>query len=303
MRKIEYKDLLKSMTMFFVNEDIDKRFVALKQEKMAQLREQMQNINSVEGLANYIKSAEDSLDNILVLLGVSMEFFKRVISMFRIQRGYSFATEWNTSQIRRFCISDQAFMCQVCNLFIRGGDDKELAKAIPGFKLANFKISDSVMDRLKDDDFLGFLINKNFDTMYNSEISNCNIARVDSILTEICERQNRRLIRNPNVDPTGKGSLDLQVNYCITEQYSETPLFFLKYSFNVTTSRGQSDFKRSVQALRDYIKNQLSEYETKQITIIDGAGWLGRQSDLHEVWDFSDFCLNLQNINELLNII
>ena len=41
------------------------------------------------------------------------------------------------------------------------------------------------MNRLKNDDFLAFLINKEFDTQYNSDLSNANIAKIDDTLNEI----------------------------------------------------------------------------------------------------------------------
>jgi len=75
----------------------------------------------------------------------------------------------------------------------------------------------------------------------------------------------------------------------------------LKYSFNITTSRGQTDFKRSIKDLRDFIRNK--NVEAKQIVVLDGAGWIGRQSDLRDAWDYCDYCLNLQHIEDLKEII
>ena len=76
---------------------------------------------------------------------------------------------------------------------------------------------------------------------------------------------------------------------------------YLKYSFNITTSRGQTDFKRSIKDLRDFIRNK--NVEAKQIVVLDGAGWIGRQSDLRDAWDYCDYCLNLQHIEDLKEII
>ena len=83
---------------------------------------------------------------------------------------------------------------------------------------------------------------------------------------------------------------------------SQSTIFsYVKYSFNITTSRGQSDFKRSVKDLRDYIRSTYQN--TKQIVIVDGAGWIGRQSDLKDIWDSTDYCLNLNSLNHLNDII
>ena len=50
------------------------------------------------------------------------------------------------------------------------------------------------MNRLKNDDFLAFLINKEFDTQYNSDLSNANIAKIDDTLNEICKILNLKLV-------------------------------------------------------------------------------------------------------------
>ena len=301
MKKLPYNDFLKSMTMFFINEEIDKKYEKLRIEKVCQLRSQMSQIDSYAGLQNYIMKCEDSLSNILVILGVSNELFKRVISMFRIQAGMVFSTEWDARQVRNYMLTNEMMMERVCDLFLKGGRDTTLKKLIPSFKLENFVINEKVMNRLNNDDFLTFLVNKDFDTQYNSDLSYINIDKVDNALIEICNNYELNLVRAPKVDPVGNGTREIQVNYAIESHNKELPILYVKYSFNITTSRGQTDFKRSVKDLRDYIWNK--NPEAKQIIVIDGAGWVGRQSDLRDVWDYSDYCLNLRHLNDIKEII
>lgn len=301
MKKISYDDFLKSMTLFFVNQDVDRKYFELRDTKINQLKAQMSQICSYKGLKNYIETCEESLSNLLVILGVSNEMFKRVISMFRIQFGMIFQTEWDTRQTRNYILTNEPMMERVCDLFLKGECDSELKTQIPGFKLSNFVIDERVMNRLRNDDFLSFLISKDFDTQYNSDMSNLNITKVDTKLNEVCDMCGFKLIRAPKVDPVGNGTRDIQVNYAIERPGTELPIFYLKYSFNITTSRGQTDFKRSVKDLRDYIRSKNTE--AKQIVVIDGAGWLGRQSDLRDIWDYCDYCLNLQHIQNLKEII
>lgn len=301
MKKMPFYAFLKSMTLFFVNEEIDKKYKKLMEDKIKLLRSQMSQIDSLEGLQNYIRCYDESLSNLLVILGVSNEMFKRVISMFRIQAGMNFKTEWNTSQTRKYLLTNEAMMERICGLFLKGASDIELKTKLPGFKLDNFVINDKVMNRLNNDDFLAFLINRDFDTQYNSELSNINISRVDNILNTICKTKGFTLIRAPKVDPVGNGTRDIQVNYAILNPSKELPVFYLKYSFNITTSKGQTDFKRSVKDLRDYIRNR--NIDAKQIVVIDGAGWIGRHSDLKDTWDYCDYCLNLNHLDDICEII
>lgn len=301
MRKIKYQELIKSITLFFVNEEIDKKYVKLKEDKKSLLRQQMCHIDSYKGLQQYIKDYEDSLSNILVLLGVSNELFKRVVSMFRIQQGMEFKTEWDTKSVRRYMLDNERMMERVTDLFFKGLCDSELRTQIPGFKLANFVIDGKVMDRLNNDDFLDFLINKDFDTQYNAELSNINVNKIDVLLTNICQDHNYKLVKNENLDPNGNKTLDIFVNYSIYAQGDITPKAYIKYSFNITTAKGQTDFKKSTKEVRHYIKTY--NPGAKQIVIVDGAGWIGRQSDLKDVLEYSDYCLTLSTINDLVEIL
>lgn len=301
MKKLPYKDFVKSITMFFVNDSVDEKYMALRKEKLDALKKQMSAINSEDGLKTYIKEQEDSLSNLLVILGVSTELFKRVVSMFRLDRQMDFHTEWDVRHTRVFMLSDEDMMNRICGLFIDGPHRKLLKATIPSYRLNNFTISDKVMKRLNNNDFLDFLISKDFDTQYNSEVSMVNIKRVEQLLEEICNSKNYALVRSPKVDPVGNGTRDIQVNYAVMNEVTDEVVCYVKYSFNITTSRGQSDFKRSVKDLRDYIKSLYNE--TKQVVIVDGAGWIGRQSDLKDVWDYSDFCINLKHLNDLNEII
>lgn len=301
MKKLPYDDFLKSMTLFFINEEIDKKYEKLRIEKVCQLRSQMSQIDSYAGLKSYIMKYEDSLSNLLVILGISNELFKRVVSMFRIQAGMVFSTEWDARQVRNYMLTNETMMERICDLFLKGCSDATLRNLIPSFKLENFVIDEKVMNRLNNDDFLTFLVNKDFDTQYNSDLSIINIEKVDIALSEICKDFEFNLVRAPKVDPVGNGTRDIQVNYAIECNNNDLPIFYVKYSFNITTSRGQTDFKRSVKDLRDYIWNK--NPEAKLILVVDGAGWVGRQSDLRDAWDYSDYCLNLKHIDDIKEII
>jgi hypothetical protein len=39
------------------------------------------------------------------------------------------------------------------------------------------------------------------------------------------------------------------------------------------------------------------------INVIEGAGWVGRQSDLRQIYDYSDYTLNVANIGLIDQII
>lgn len=301
MRKISYSELKQSMTMFFVNSNVDKEYIEKRKNKVRSLITQMSNIDNREGLKEYIKTNNDSLENLLIILGVSTEYFKRVISLFRIQKGLDFQTEWSVNAVWKQALEHDAWMNKLCNLFLDGFNDKEIYQYIPAYRLKDLQINNSVLCRLKNEDFLDFLVRKDFDTSYNSELSSINVEKLEKILNDLKQVNHLDIKKNENVNPTLDNTRDIQVNYAIRKAGDKLPCFYIKYSFILTTSKGQSDFTRSVKDIRDFIKN--SNSEAKQIVLVDGAGWIGRQSDLKQVWDYSDFCLNLNHINDLYDII
>lgn len=301
MTKIPYNDLVLSMTMFFLNSDIDNKYFELRKNKLATLRAQLKGIDTRTGLVRYIKGNENALENLLVLLGISTELFKRVISLFRIERGMFFSSEWDVKCVRKYILNDELMMAKVCDLFLKGPDDPMIGNLISKYRLSNFVINEKVIKRIQNDDFMDFLISKDFDTAYNADVSQSIINIIDDKLNSICKQRHYILKQNCNVDAEGNGTQQIQVNYAIHKDALELPIYYIKYSFNVTTSRGQTDFKRSVQNLRAYIKR--TNPNAKQIAIIDGAGWVARQSDFHDVWDYCDSCLNLKHINEVIDII
>ena len=301
MQKITFNDFVKSVTMFFTNKEIDEKYLELKDKRIEEIKERFSHIGTKEGLEQFIRTYPDSLNNLLTILGVSSENFKRVISMFRIERGFSFASEWSLSATRNYILTDKNMMDRVCSLFLDGDTDESLKSKIPEYKLTNFQINKSVIDRLKNDDFLGILVRKEIDSQYNSDISAINIRKIEGLLHTAHRNKGLYLEKNIVVDPVGNGTRDIQVNYILGRNQLGLPKYYIKYSFNITTSSSQSDFKRSVKDLRDYIHN--NNPEAKQIIILDGVGWIGRHADLNASWEYSDYCLNLNNLEKLTEIL
>jgi hypothetical protein len=287
--------------MFFLDKDVDEKYTALRSSSIESLSEEMKNINSRAGLEEYIKKHTNSLDNLLVVLGISGEYFKRIVSMFRIQRGMEFQTEWSLSATRRFILDDEPFRNKVLDLFIEADENKDLRTQIPVYKLSAFKITPAVMGRLANPDFLNFLYSKEFDTSFNNEMSSTNVKRTKDILNDICQIKGYTLIRDVSIDPNGNNTRNIHANYAIVKPGEKLPSYYIKYAFILTTSKGQTSTKNEVKDIRDYIIT--SNQNAKQIMIIDGAGWIGRQNDLKDIWDYSNYCLNLAHLEQLKDII
>lgn len=301
MTKAPYNSFLKSIKMFFVYPDIDQEYSLIVQKQVSALRKGMTDINTWKGLQTYIKEQPNSLDNLLTILGISGEVFKRVLSLLRTKRGHQFSTEWSIAAARNFMLENESMMDDVIGLFLKGEADSFLKENIPAYRLSSFLITPTVIERINNDDFLGYLVKKDLETTYNSAVSQRNITVVEQCLQDLSENSGYALNKDISLDPVGNGTRNIQVNYSICKKDNSQALFYVKYSFITTTSRGQSDFKRSVMDVRDYIKSTGSS--AKQIVIVDGAGWVARQADLHDIWDYCDYCLSFKTLNDLNEII
>lgn len=300
MAKILYNELINSISMFFLDEDIDNKFI-LERNNFSNLAEEMKEINHRQGLETYIRTCPNSIDNLLIVLGISGEYFKRITSLFRSLRGMVFRTEWSISAFRNFIISDSDMMNQTIDLFIEADSNKELATYIPKYRLSMFKITPSVMGRLSNPDVLRLLFSKELDTSFNNSMTSCKTKNVESLLQEICCSIGYKLNKSTNVDVNGNNTRTIPVNYTITKPGERQPAYYINVSLNLTTSNGQTTFKNKIKNLRDFIVN--NNPNARQIAIVDGAGWVGRQCDLQDIWDYSNHILNLSHLNDLNEII
>ena len=93
--------------------------------------------------------------------------------------------------------------------------------------------------------------------------------------------------------------LDRAVSFVI--ENPSDPKLILDVSYSVTTSSSQGSKKeaarKTVEARRNSGRNFIF------VNFLDGAGWIGRQSDMREIHRCSDYVLNLQNLGLLEDII
>ena len=168
--KPEYNEYIKTTGMFYIDADLE---AAIEQEvKLATdtLWSRMKGIATADGLKQYIKDDPEALDNLISLMNVSSEKFKRVITTLRLEKGHSITGEWDLAKIRSMMIERPVFMDEVCELLSNGANDPKYQKLIPPFYLENFVIDSSTMARLSHPDDLRRLIKKGVEGRYNNQI-------------------------------------------------------------------------------------------------------------------------------------
>ena len=192
MEKIKYEKLIASTTMFVVSEPLEDSYSSKVNEQTKELNANLSHINSSSGLKKYISEYPNSLENILCLMDISLEKFKRIISLLRIVKGYTVSSEWDLRKTRNYMLEKSDFMHEVCELLIEGSETKKYQDTIPKFYLENFKINLNVLSRLTNEDDLKRLIKSKMETSYNNDIAN---FYFNTVIEEIS-----RIVKNHGYD-------------------------------------------------------------------------------------------------------
>lgn len=299
MEKIKYEKLIASTTMFIVSEPLEESYANKVNEQTKELSANLSHINSASGLKKYISEYPNSLENILCLMDISLEKFKRIVTLLRIVKGYSVSSEWDLRKTRNYMLEKSDFMDEVCELLIEGSETKKYQDAIPKFYLENFKINLNVLSRLTNEDDLKRLIKSKMETSYNTEIANFYFNTVTEEMS--------RIVNNHGYDielRTYVKLLNREVS-AVVKQNGEIKLV-VDISYMITTSSSQTDYSRKIKSTFD-IQRRLSSDNSSDsflyIVIIDGAGWIGRQSDLQNIYKSCNYFLNLKNLRLFETIV
>lgn len=292
--RISYEDLIKTITMFWIDRDLEETMNREVDDVVDSLSTKLTKIDTLDGLKDYIKSDKDSLGNILSLMEISEEKFKRIISMLRRERKYTFSTEWSLDKTRSMLMDNESLMSDVCELLMDGQNSDRYKRKIPDYYRQSFKIDTSTMARLTDKNELTRLTKSRLDVKYNNSVSNIVFRKVEDAVKLTCDLEGLTYVKNKSNDVLGK-------SYFFTIPDIRHPRIVIDCSYNITTSSTQSKYSDKVKDTRKLIREQNLNIVT--INVLEGAGWVGRQSDFKTIYDNSDFTLNLANIGVIDQII
>jgi hypothetical protein len=297
LEKLKFDELLHSTTMFYVDNEVEKNYVDRIEQSVNELRHKLSQVNTLEGLKQYILEDKKALDNILCLLDISTEKFKRIITLLRLNKKYSMSTEWSLSATRNFMVGNEVFLNEVSDLIFHGADNPKFRPIIPKFYLDNFKIDIDVISRLANKDALIRLVKGNIETSYNNDISNSYLANIVTYLVKLCEKYGYDYKIKPAIK-----FLNRESSFCIL--HNNTIKVVVDISYMITTSSKQTEYAKKIKTTYDTQKSLLgTSDEFIYVMVIDGAGWFGRQSDYRLIHKCSNQILNVQTIERIENII
>jgi hypothetical protein len=296
-RKIEFEELFNSTTMFYVNEAYEDDMEQEVQKKVDELAAELHCINTKEGLKEYIVGHKDSLDNLTSLMEISTERFKRMVSMIRKERGFVFSTEWGLGKVRSAMMESPAMMESVLNLLWDGRNDEKLKAKIPFFYLDNMGINKVTLNKLQNKDSIRLFVKRGLEGRYSNNIGDLILTDIEDKLKSISIKYGLEYEKNVRIP-----LLDRAVSFVLESPLE--PKIILDVSYSVTTSSAQGDKRKAARETEDKLKRERATGNNIiYINFLDGAGWIGRQADMREIYRCSDYVLNFNNLNLLEDII
>ena len=86
----------------------------------------------------------------------------------------------------------------------------------------------------------------------------------------------------------------------------DAPIILIESSYNITTGSGQSKRADQLVELYGILMRHNANHRANRIIMLnycDGFGWVGRQNDLHRIYDSSDYVFNQNNLNVLEDVL
>jgi len=155
------------------------------------------------------------------------------------------------------------------------------------------------MARLVNHDTMTILTKKSLDSTLSSKVGTINQNKVEYVVIKDCEQLNLKLTKNFILKI---GNVSMKIPYFIKDEY-EMPKAMVLCNFSITTGSGQTTFKNNLKRLKEFRYSNHKYRDMFIIAVIDGAGWVARQSDTLDIHDYADFCLNLAHIKDIKNIL
>jgi DpnII restriction endonuclease len=296
--KYEFDKFKRMYTPFYIEHEFEAQMDKEVTELVDTLHDKMKDIGTKEGLLKYIREDEESLENILSLLSFSAEKFKRIITMFRMDGGEDFRTEWNLDRIRNEIISNKEFGDKIARLLLQGATEPEFTNKIPKFYLENLVINEKALEQLKDKFQLRKLIKKKKDGKYNNNVGDRIEDAIEAKLIELRNKYGVTYEREKYVPWIAR-------NMDFTVPNNNDPHVIIEVSYQITTGSGQTTKRNDEVKTSQDIRSHNIQYgkNIAFVNFIEGLGWIARQSDMKRIYDCSDYVINLKTLDLLESII
>lgn len=307
MNKISFENWKNSMS-FMIDNNFDNNFLLSIEPLTRFINQNSTQFSNADQLTDFLTTNTEftaliKLKALVSLIGLSEERLKRVVSLIRY-RYYNeeFRSEWDIKKISRNIILDATFRNLIIDFFINGRNSR-VGQEIPLYYMRNFKllIPEFILD-LGEFSYVERILNDNeIQGKYSNEVG----AHVESIIKNKLDNYKTNINNRLTYDIQKEFPL-LNKNIDFLIPSVDSPIILIESSYNITTGSGQS--KRADQLVEFYsqLMRHNANHRNNKILMLnycDGFGWVGRQNDLHRIYDASNFVFNQKNLNVLDEVL
>lgn len=307
MPKISFEDWKNSMS-FMIDDAFDNNFLLSIEPLTGFINQNCDRFSTPQELTNFLTTddgfaAVEKLKAFVSLIGLSEERLKRVVSLLRYRyNNEDFRTEWDVKRISKTLQNDNAFRELLIEFFI-GGRNSRIGAEIPLYYMRNFKLTDpEFISDLRDHKYVERILNDNeIQGKYSNEVG----AHVERIIQTRLENYKANVNRTLQYEIQKEFPLlNKNIDFLIPSVMA--PIILIESSYNITTGSGQS--KRADQLVEFYstLMRHNANHRANRIIMLnycDGFGWVGRQNDLHRIYEASDFVFNQRTLNVLDEVL
>ena len=307
MQKITFEDWKNSMS-FMIDDEFDNSFLNSIEPLTRFINDNCGQFSNANQLADFLTSESDfsalvKLKALVSLIGLSEERLKRVVSLVRYRfNGEEFRTEWDVKRISKTIQKDLDFRNLLIEFFI-GGRASRIGSEIPLYYMRNFKLTDpEFISDLADFKYVERILNDNeIQGKYSNEVG----AHVERIIQSRLEHYKTNINSNLQYEIQKEFPL-LNKNIDFLIPSVDAPIILIESSYNITTGSGQSKRADQLVELYGILMKHNANHRANRIIMLnycDGFGWVGRQNDLHRIYDASDFVFNQRTLNVLDDVL
>ena len=303
-------DEWKNTMSFMIDDNFDNSFLQTITPITRLINSSCRNFSNPNELSIFLTTDSGDISSLLKLkafvsvIGLSEERLKRVVSLMRFRFfGEEFRTEWAVKRISRTLNENEEFRNLLIDFFINGRNSR-IGREMPLYYMRNFNLlnADFITD-LSEFNYVERILNDNeIQGKYSNEVG-AHVERIiQNRLDEYQQTSNNELRYEIQKEfPL----LNKNIDFLIPNV--DAPIILIESSYNITTGSGQSKRADQLVELYGILMRHNANHRANRIIMLnycDGFGWVGRQNDLHRIYDSSDFVFNqnqLHVLDEVLN--
>lgn len=294
---------------FMIDDNFDNNFLQSIEPLARFINENCSLFIDSQQLSDFLTTENDfpavvKLKAFISLIGLSEERLKRVVSLMRFRfNNEEFRTEWSVNRISKTIQTDTTFRDLLIEFFVNGRNSR-IGKEIPQYYMRNFKLGNpEFIENLSNYQYVERILNDNeIQGKYSNEVG----AHVERLIQSRLDLYKSNINSNLRYEIQKEFPL-LNKNIDFLIPSVNSPIILIESSYNITTGSGQSKRADQLVELYGILMRHNANHRANRIIMLnycDGFGWVGRQNDLHRIYDASDFVINQQTLpvlDEVLN--